>query len=168
MTDTLPLHRARLPRRPHPADLARVRLALAADLRDKIAGTIHRRICEHSREECIENLGRCEMATDAAMPMISGALDEGSALARLLADAKPRQPMSAAERDGVGVRVTVQEAGVLQSFAADYPWQGTRTKQYEAVGNAIPPRVAAHVLAAVMGGPHDYIARINSYYEEGA
>ena len=65
-----------------------------------------------------------------------------------------------------GVRVTVQEAGVLQSFPADHPWQGSRTKQYEAVGNAVPPRVAAHVLAAVMGGPHDYIARINSYYEE--
>lgn len=63
-----------------------------------------------------------------------------------------------------GIRVTVQEAGILQSFTADYPWQGTRTKQYEAVGNAVPPRVAAHVLAAVMGGPHDYIARIGSYY----
>ena len=63
-----------------------------------------------------------------------------------------------------GVRVTVQEAGILQSFTADYPWQGSRTKQYEAVGNAVPPRVAAHVLAAVMGGPHDYIARIGSYY----
>lgn len=65
------------------------------------------------------------------------------------------------------IRVTVQEAGVLQSFRPDYPWQGTLTKQYEAVGNAVPPRVAAHVVAAVMGGPHDYIARINSYYEEG-
>ena len=58
-----------------------------AELRDQIAGTIHRRICEHSREDCIENLGKCERATDSAMPLISTALDEGHALARLLADA---------------------------------------------------------------------------------
>jgi len=58
-----------------------------AELRDQIAGTIHRRICEHGREDCIENLGRCETATDSAMPLISKALDEGNALARLLADA---------------------------------------------------------------------------------
>ena len=58
-----------------------------AELRDRIAGTIHRRICEHSREDCIENLGKCERATDSAMPLISTALDEGHAMARLLADA---------------------------------------------------------------------------------
>ena len=58
-----------------------------AELRDQIAGTIHRRICEHSREDCIENLGNCERATDSAMPLISTALDEGHAMARLLADA---------------------------------------------------------------------------------
>ena len=58
-----------------------------AELRDHIAATIHRRICEHSREDCIENLGKCERATDSAMPLVSTALDEGGAMARLLADA---------------------------------------------------------------------------------
>ena len=58
-----------------------------AELRDRIAGAIHRRICEHSREDCIENIGYCERATDSAMPLVSTALDEGDALARLLAGA---------------------------------------------------------------------------------
>lgn len=33
----------------------------------------------------------------------------------------------------------------------NYPWQGSKSKQYEQVGNAIPPLVAAHVLSAVTG-----------------
>jgi len=57
-----------------------------------------------------------------------------------------------------GVRVTVAEGGVLQSFPAAYPWQGSRTKQFQQVGNAIPPRMAQHIIAALAGIPMDVAA----------
>jgi len=52
-----------------------------------------------------------------------------------------------------GIRVTVAEAAILQSFRPDYPWQGSKTAQYLQVGNAVPPRLAAHVLAEAVGAP---------------
>lgn len=50
-----------------------------------------------------------------------------------------------------GVQVSVAQAGVLQSFPVDYPWQGSRTTQFQQAGDAVPPLMAAAVLRAVTG-----------------
>jgi DNA (cytosine-5)-methyltransferase 1 len=51
------------------------------------------------------------------------------------------------------VRITVQEAAILQSFPPDYPWQGTKTTQFRQVGDAVPPLLAMHILAEASGVP---------------
>lgn len=53
------------------------------------------------------------------------------------------------ERDAV--RITVAEAAALQSFPGGYPWRGTKTQQFTQVGNAVPPLLAAHILAMASG-----------------
>ncbi|CAH0230089.1 hypothetical protein SRABI91_02615 [Rhodococcoides fascians] len=45
-------------------------------------------------------------------------------------------------------RFTLSQAGRLQTFPSDFPWSGA--DQAQQVGNAIPPRLAAHVLSSVL------------------
>ena len=47
-------------------------------------------------------------------------------------------------------KITIEEAGVLQGFPADYPWQGTKTSQFRQAGNAVCPAVAEAVLRSVL------------------
>lgn len=53
-------------------------------------------------------------------------------------------------RDGTEERpLDLAEALVLQGFPASYPVQGHKTARFEQVGNAVPPPVAAAVIAAL-------------------
>jgi DNA (cytosine-5)-methyltransferase 1 len=47
------------------------------------------------------------------------------------------------------VRLTVEQALVLQSFPPDYPLQGAKTERFTQVGNAVPPLLAEKILKAV-------------------
>ncbi|GAA0629103.1 DNA cytosine methyltransferase [Streptomyces crystallinus] len=51
------------------------------------------------------------------------------------------------------IRITAAEAGLLQTFPADYPWQGNKGQIFSQVGTAVPPRLAAHLLAPHLGVP---------------
>ncbi|WP_327352873.1 DNA cytosine methyltransferase [Streptomyces sp. NBC_01304] len=49
------------------------------------------------------------------------------------------------------IRITAQEAGLLQTFPAHYRWAGNKGQQFSQIGNAVPPRLAAHLLAPHLG-----------------
>ncbi|MFI5982133.1 DNA cytosine methyltransferase [Streptomyces sp. NPDC051555] len=49
------------------------------------------------------------------------------------------------------IRITATEAGILQTFPADYPWAGNKGQAFSQIGNAVPPLLAAHLLAPHLG-----------------
>jgi DNA (cytosine-5)-methyltransferase 1 len=46
------------------------------------------------------------------------------------------------------VRIGIEEAALLQGFRAGYPWQGSRTRCFLQIGNAVCPPVARLVVEA--------------------
>lgn len=50
-----------------------------------------------------------------------------------------------------GERLTSAQAGLLVGFPPDYPWQGSRSRQFLQAADVVPPSVAAAVLGAALG-----------------
>ena len=71
-----------------------------------------------------------------------------------------------ANRDSV--KITVEEAALLQSFPPGYPWQGTKSAQHRQVGDAVPPLLAAHVVAEALGMPSSAAVRAQARGREAS
>lgn len=64
------------------------------------------------------------------------------------------------------IRVSLEEAAVLQSFPPDYPFQGTKSQRYLQVGNAVPPLLAKAILEALI--PAELLAQIQTPESQAA
>lgn len=56
-------------------------------------------------------------------------------------------------RESCGERLTEAEAGYLQGFPRDYPWQGSRTARFRQLADVVVPPVAAAVLGTAANRP---------------
>jgi DNA (cytosine-5)-methyltransferase 1 len=56
------------------------------------------------------------------------------------------------DRDPSAVRLTPPQAAVLQSYPADFPFQGNQGDRFLQIGNAVPPLLGQAVIAAAVEG----------------
>jgi DNA (cytosine-5)-methyltransferase 1 len=117
--------------------------------------------------QSVAGVGRAERDADDPSVTVTGRFDlcrwtQERSATTLSGDPRVSGPGHKDGRPGSGyprqqdnaIRVSIQEAAVLQTFRPDYPFQGTRTKQFMQVGNAVPPRLAEALLRVVLGmGP---------------
>ena len=53
------------------------------------------------------------------------------------------------------IRLTEREGLILQSFNPAIRIEGNKSERWTQIGNAVPPRLAAHIVAALTGGPYE-------------
>lgn len=57
------------------------------------------------------------------------------------------------EQSLTSFRLTLPEAAALQTFPPEMVWTGTQTAKFMAIGNAVPPLMAAAILGALLAPP---------------
>jgi DNA (cytosine-5)-methyltransferase 1 len=66
--------------------------------------------------------------------------------------------------DGASRELTAGEAGLLNGFPTNYPWRGSRTKQFLQVADVVNPVIAAVALGIATNTP--WVAPVRAYLEQ--
>ncbi|MEJ6490771.1 DNA cytosine methyltransferase [Leucobacter sp. USCH14] len=69
------------------------------------------------------------------------------------------------EQSGTSLRLTYLEAAALQSFPPDMVWPGNQGERFLAIGNAVPPLMAAAILGTLLAPPAERDAWDNVFAE---
>lgn len=79
--------------------------------------------------------------------------------AHLMAGGAPREGVVPGAR-----RMSVEESAIIQTFPADFVFEGSRSSQYTQVGDAVPPLLASVLGRALVAHLEDHTLSDNLYY----